>query len=37
VTLAGKKQVDQASPAAPEQTIDNVKRDMETVKEARRR
>jgi uncharacterized membrane protein YqjE len=31
--LLGKKQVSQATPAAPEKTIDNVKRDVETVKE----
>ncbi len=30
--LMGKKQVSQATPAAPEKTIDNVKRDVETVK-----
>jgi uncharacterized membrane protein YqjE len=33
--LMGKKQVAQATPAAPERTIDNVKKDVETVKEAR--
>ena len=33
VALLGKKQVSQATPAAPEKTIDNVKRDVETVKE----
>jgi len=31
--LLGKKQVGQATPAAPEKTISNVKRDVETVKE----
>jgi uncharacterized membrane protein YqjE len=31
--LLGKKQVSQATPAAPKKTIDNVKRDVETVKE----
>lgn len=30
--LIGKKQVSQATPAAPEKTIDSVKRDVETVK-----
>jgi uncharacterized membrane protein YqjE len=30
--LMGKKQVSKATPAAPEKTIDNVKRDVETVK-----
>ena len=33
--LLGKKQVSQAGPPAPERTIDNVKRDIDTVKEAR--
>lgn len=32
----GKKQVDQAVPVAPEQTIESVKQDVETIKEARR-
>jgi len=32
VALIGKKQVSQATPAAPERTIDSVKRDVETVK-----
>jgi uncharacterized membrane protein YqjE len=32
VALLGKKQVTQATPAAPERTIDNVKKDVETVK-----
>ena len=35
VALMGKKQVSQATPAAPEKTIDNVKQDVATVKEAR--
>ncbi len=35
VALLGKKQVSQATPAAPERTIDNVKQDVATVKEAR--
>ena len=30
--LVGKKQVSQATPAAPERTIENVKRDVDTVK-----
>lgn len=30
--LIGKKQVSQATPAAPQQTIQNVKRDVDTVK-----
>jgi uncharacterized membrane protein YqjE len=33
--LIGKKQVTQATPAAPERTIDNVKQDIETVKGGR--
>jgi uncharacterized membrane protein YqjE len=33
--LMGKKKVSQATPAAPQRTIDNVKKDVETVKEAR--
>lgn len=32
VALVGKKQVGQATPAAPERTIDNVKQDIATVK-----
>ncbi len=32
VALVGKKQVSQATPAAPERAIDGVKRDIETVK-----
>jgi uncharacterized membrane protein YqjE len=36
VALVGKKQVSQATPAAPEQTIDSVKHDVDTIKEARR-
>jgi uncharacterized membrane protein YqjE len=32
VALVGKKQVSQATPAAPERTIDNVKQDIATVK-----
>lgn len=30
--LMGKKQVSQATPAAPKKTIDNVKRDVDTIK-----
>ena len=30
--LLGKKQIDQATPPAPEQAIESVKRDVETVK-----
>lgn len=33
--LVGKKQVSQGTPAAPEQTIDNVKKDVAAVKGAR--
>jgi uncharacterized membrane protein YqjE len=33
VALMGKKQVSQATPAAPQKTIDNVKRDVDTIKE----
>jgi uncharacterized membrane protein YqjE len=33
--LVGKGQVQQATPAAPERAVENVKRDVETVKEAR--
>ena len=36
VALLGKRQVDAGTPLAPEQTIDNVKQDLDTVKEARR-
>lgn len=32
VALMGKKQVSQATPAAPEHTIDSVKRDVDTIK-----
>jgi uncharacterized membrane protein YqjE len=34
--LMGKKQVTQATPPAPERTIDSVKQDVDTIKEARR-
>ncbi|MCH1865977.1 phage holin family protein [Nocardioides sp. CFH 31398] len=33
--LVGKGQVQQATPVAPEHAVENVKRDVETVKEAR--
>ncbi|MGH3508125.1 MAG: phage holin family protein [Nocardioidaceae bacterium] len=33
--LVGKQRVQQATPAAPEQAIENIKQDVETVKEAR--
>ena len=32
LALAGKKQVDQATPAKPEQTIESVQLDVDTVK-----
>ena len=32
VALLGKKQVSQATPAAPQHTIDSVKRDVDTIK-----
>jgi len=35
--LMGKKQIEQATPPAPEQAIDSVKRDVETVKAGARR
>ena len=35
VALIGKKQVSQGTPPKPERTIENVKKDVETVKEAR--
>jgi uncharacterized membrane protein YqjE len=34
--LLGKRQVAEGTPVAPEQTIENVKQDLDTVKEARR-
>ncbi|MGE5636887.1 MAG: phage holin family protein [Nocardioidaceae bacterium] len=37
LALMGKKQVQQATPAAPERAIESVKRDVEQVKEAARR
>jgi len=35
--LVGKKQVQEAAPAAPQETIDSVERDVAEVKEARHR
>ena len=35
VALVGKKQVAQATPAAPARTIDNIKHDIETIKRGR--
>lgn len=35
--LVGKGQVGRATPAAPEQAVENLKRDVEEVKEARQR
>jgi uncharacterized membrane protein YqjE len=37
VALTGQKRVNRATPPAPQRTIDNVKRDIETVKEGRHR
>jgi len=37
VALVGKKQVGQATPAAPQHALASVKQDVETVKEARHR
>ena len=37
VALMGKKQVEQATPPAPEQAIESVKRDVDTVKAGARR
>ena len=34
VSLLGKKRVDEATPAKPERTMDNVKQDLAEVKEA---
>lgn len=36
VALLGKRHVDAGTPVTPERTIDNVKQDLDTVKEARR-
>ena len=35
VALLGKRHVDAGTPVTPERTIDNVKQDLDTVKEAR--
>jgi hypothetical protein len=35
--LVGRKQVQEAAPAAPQETIDSVERDVAEVKEARHR
>jgi hypothetical protein len=35
VALVGKRQVSEATPAAPEKTIESVKRDVDTVKHSR--
>lgn len=37
VALMGKKQVKEATPATPTETVENVKRDVAAVKEARQR
>jgi len=37
LALTGKRQVDQASPPLPEQTLDSVQRDVDQVKERARR
>jgi uncharacterized membrane protein YqjE len=37
LALTGRRQVQQATPAAPERAIESVKRDVEQVKEAARR
>jgi uncharacterized membrane protein YqjE len=37
VALAGKKQVEQATPVTPERTVDSVQRDINTVKERAQR
>jgi uncharacterized membrane protein YqjE len=37
VALLGKKQVEQATPAKPEQAMDSVQQDIDTVKERARR
>lgn len=37
VALVGKKQVQQATPATPEHTVDSLKQDVQAVKEARER
>jgi hypothetical protein len=37
MAMSGKKQVDRAAPAAPEQTIENVKADVAEIKESAHR
>ncbi|MFF1443153.1 phage holin family protein [Streptomyces sp. NPDC058295] len=37
MAMSGKKQVDNAAPAAPEQTIENVKADVAEIKESAHR
>lgn len=37
MAMSGKKQVDQAAPPAPEQTVENVKADVATIKESAHR
>ncbi|MER6685752.1 phage holin family protein [Streptomyces olivaceoviridis] len=37
LAISGKKQVDQAAPPAPEQTIENVKADLAEIKESAHR
>ncbi|MET9016197.1 phage holin family protein [Streptomyces olivaceoviridis] len=37
LAISGKKQVDQAAPPAPEQTIENVKADVAEIKESAHR
>ncbi|MGV9248947.1 phage holin family protein [Streptomyces sp. NPDC003710] len=37
MAISGKKQVDQAAPPAPEQTIENVKADVAEIKESAHR
>ncbi|TQJ92455.1 putative superfamily III holin-X [Streptomyces sp. SLBN-31] len=37
MAISGKKQVDQAAPPAPEQTIENVKADVAEIKESAQR
>ncbi|WP_405656979.1 phage holin family protein [Streptomyces sp. RK9] len=37
MAMSGKKQVDQAAPPAPEQTVENVKADVAAIKESAQR
>ncbi|MEV6839087.1 phage holin family protein [Streptomyces sp. NPDC051133] len=37
MAISGKRQVDQAAPPAPEQTVDNVKADVAEIKESAHR